>query len=350
MASTLRLRADRPGDIEHAAEILRTGGLVAFPTETVYGLGANALSASAVRRIFAAKGRPSWDPLIVHLSRVQQLPELASIPECLTGRVQSLSAAFWPGPLTLLLPRLPVCPDEVTAGRPLVGVRVPAHPVAQALLRAAGVPIAAPSANRFGHVSPTTAEHVLADLDGQIEAVLDGGASAVGVESTVVDPSLTPMIVYRAGAITVKQLGEVAGVPAMYFQPDTPSGSQRREALPSPGVGLRHYAPGVPLWLTGPSPVELIGAAEQVLSRSQRVCLLLPADWLVELRGPVQVVAWGRWSQPESLAAELFGALRSAENSGAEMVLCPLPPPGGVRDALRDRLQKAATPPAGAIS
>ena len=343
MASTLHLHADRPGDLQQAARILQAGGLVAFPTETVYGLGANALSPAAVRRIFAAKGRPSWDPLIVHLAEARQLPELTAIPERLADRVEALSKAFWPGPLTLLLPRLPVCPDEVTAGRSLVGIRVPAHPVARALLRAAGVPVAAPSANRFGHVSPTTARHVLDDLDGRIEAVLDGGLAEVGVESTVVDPSSTPMLVYRAGAVTLNQLGEVSGVGATYFQPGAADGLQRREALPSPGVGLRHYAPGVPLRLTGPSLLELVTAAEQALSTSQRVCLLMPVDWNVEPRPGVRIVAWGRWSQAETLAAELFGALRSAENSGASVILCPLPPPGGVRDALRDRLQKAAT-------
>ena len=344
MASTLHLDADRPGDLKHAARILQAGGLVAFPTETVYGLGANALSPAAVRRIFAAKDRPPWDPLIVHLAEARQIAELTEIPKAVAGRVEALSAAFWPGPLTLLLPRLPVCPDEVTAGRSLVGIRVPAHPVAQALLRAAGVPVAAPSANRFGHVSPTSAQHVLDDLDGRIEAVLDGGMATVGVESTVVDPSATPMIVYRAGAVTLEQLGKVSGVAAAYFQPGASSDLQQREALPSPGVGLRHYAPGVPLRLTGPSLPELMAAVKLVLPTLRRVCLLLPADWDVQSHPAVQIVPWGRWSQAESLAAELFGALRAAENSGAQMVLCPLPPTGGVGDALRDRLQKAATP------
>lgn len=362
MASTLYLRADRPGDVERAARLLREGGLVAFPTETVYGLGAHALSAPAVRRIFEAKGRPGWDPLIVHLAEARQLRELVAIPDGLAGRVRRLTDALWPGPLTLLLPRLPVCPDEVTAGRPLVGVRVPAHPVAQALLRAAGVPVAAPSANRFGHVSPTTAQHTLDDLDGRIDAVLDGGPAEIGVESTVVDPSPTPMVVYRAGAVTLEALGDVAGAAAEYFQAEL-AGSEasavvcdgrplRREGLPSPGVGLRHYAPEVRLVLTGPSVRALEGALEQALERvgeravaaAESVCVLVPGDWSLAARFGVRSIAWGLWSQPATLAAELFRVLRLAEASGAATILCPLPESGGVGDALRDRLLKAAMP------
>lgn len=343
MPSTLHLHADRPGDIERAAEILQRGGLVAFPTETVYGLGADALSAVAVRRIFAAKERPRWDPLIVHLPDARRLPELAVVAGLLARRVELLAGAFWPGPLTMLLPRGAACPDEVTAGRPLVGIRVPAHPVAQALLRAAGVPVAAPSANRFGHVSPTTARHVLDDLEGRIDAVLDGGPADVGVESTVVDPSPEPMVVYRAGAIPCEALEAATGVAAVHFQPD-PASRQTREALPSPGVGLRHYAPEVRLLLTGPSPGELYEATERGLSQAQRICLLLPMDWPAEAREGVRWVPWGRWSDRDSLAAGLFAALRSAERSGATLILCPLPEPGGVGDALRDRLLKAAMP------
>ena len=175
-------------DLARAAELLRAGGTVAFPTETVYGLGANALDAAAVAKIFAAKQRPDWDPVIVHVEGHEMLERVAEVPAGDEGRVVAkLMEAFWPGPLTLLLPRTAAVPDAVTAGRSLVGVRSPAHPVARELIRLAGVPIAAPSANRFGHTSPTTAAHVLADLDGRIDAVLDGGATSVGVESTVLD-------------------------------------------------------------------------------------------------------------------------------------------------------------------
>src|SRR5215469_13053832 len=171
MLETFRLQAAKQADVERAAELLRAGRLVAFATETVYGLGADALSAEAVARIFAAKQRPAWDPLIVHIASIDQIDGIAMIPDELRPRVECLASAFWPGPLTMLLPKSGAVPDAVTASRPLVGVRIPAHPVAQALLRAAGVPVAAPSANRFGHTSPTTADHVLADLGGRIDAV-----------------------------------------------------------------------------------------------------------------------------------------------------------------------------------
>src|SRR6202789_1147800 len=234
MMQTLRLTST-PEDLARASEILRSGGLVAFPTETVYGLGANALAPAAVARIFAAKQRPAWDPLIVHLASAARLTEVTEIDPALQPRINALSEAFWPGPLTLLLPRAPRIPDSVTAGRPLVGVRIPAHPVALELLRLTRLPIAAPSANTFGHTSPTTAAHVLADLNGRIDAVLDGGATAVGVESTVLDPQR--MIVYRPGAITLDQIEAVCGIPAKLYI--APSSAAPQESLPSPGVGIR---------------------------------------------------------------------------------------------------------------
>ncbi len=345
MTATLHLRAEHPGDLQRAAEILRGGGLVAFPTETVYGLGANALSAEAILRIFDAKGRPPWDPLIVHLAQFEQLAELAHIPEEIEEQVRALAGAFWPGPLTLLLPRVAAVPNAVTAGRPLVGLRVPAHPVAQALLRAAGLPIAAPSANRFGHVSPTTARHVLDDLDGRIDAVLDGGAASVGVESTVLDPAPTPMVIYRAGAVTAETIARVTGVEVQLFHA-VPHGGELADppSLPSPGVGLRHYAPEMTLVLSGPTQDALQAAGDLMRSRGERVCVLLPADWLLNEGAGMQTLAWGRWAEPESLAAGLFGALRSAEQTRATVILCPLPEVGGLRDALRDRLLKAAKP------
>src|ERR1700761_435779 len=195
--------------IATAAAILREGGTVAFPTETVYGLGADALRADAVAKIFAAKQRPGWDPLIVHVSDAAMLREIAAE---VSGNGRRLIDAFWPGPLTLLLPRSSRIPDVVTAGRARVGVRMPQHPVAQALIRASGVPVAAPSANTFGHTSPTSAPHVADDLDGRIDAILDGGAAGEaehGLESTVVDPSGDACIVYRPGVITLEKIREV---------------------------------------------------------------------------------------------------------------------------------------------
>ena len=222
--------------LDRAARLLAAGGLVALPTETVYGLGAHALDRRAVARIFAAKKRPSWDPIIVHVSTVVMAEGLAS---SISEAAYSLMHAFWPGPLTLLLPRGLAIPDEVTSGRPLVGLRMPAHPVALALIRQSGLPIAAPSANLFGHTSPTTADHVLRDLDGRIDAVLDAGPTHLGLESTVLDPTQSPMVIYRPGAITAEQIQAVAG-PVVHYKLNRETAHTPPAALPAPGVGLRH--------------------------------------------------------------------------------------------------------------
>ena len=223
---TERLKAEgvtAAAGIRRAAELLKSGGTVAFPTETVYGLGANALDSAAVGKIFEAKERPGWDPLIVHLADTAMLDRVAAVPEQLHGQVETLAAAFWPGPLTILLPRTSEVPDAVTAGRPLVGVRMPAHPVATDLLRQAGLPVAAPSANRFGKPSPTTAAHVLTDLDGRIDAVLDGGQTTVGVESTVFD--LAARAIYRPGAISAAMLSKVIGEEVHVVTPERTAGA-----------------------------------------------------------------------------------------------------------------------------
>lgn len=343
---TLRLDAMDPEDVARAAALLRGGGLVAFPTETVYGLGGHALDARAVAAIFVAKGRPAWDPLIVHVPSLAEVAEVADITE---ERVQRLAAMFWPGPMTLLLPRTAAVPDAVTAGRPSVGVRVPAHPAAQALLRAAGVPVAAPSANRFGHVSPTTAEHVLADLDGRIDAVLDGGACAVGVESTVLDPAPEPMVIYRPGTVTAAQVEAATGRRVRLFVPRQGLrqglGPQALEpaALPSPGVGLRHYAPEVPVQLTGPSAEALARDVRGLRTSGERVGVLLPIGWRL-LEEVAVVQPWGRWADAASLAETLFAGLRALEGAAVSVIVCPLPEPGDLRDAVRDRLLKAARP------
>src|SRR5215831_16775473 len=242
--------------IAHAAQILRSGGLVALPTETVYGLGANALNESAVARIFDAKQRPSWDPIIVHIAGpALDNPMLKPLATQIPPVAHDLMRAFWPGPLTLLLPRGPAVPDIITSARPLVGIRMPAHPVAFELIRQAGVPIAAPSANVFGHISPTTAAHVLEDLDGKIDAILDAGPTQHGLESTVLDPNQSPMMIYRPGAVTAQQIREIAGPVEIWEEKTLPAAE--REALPSPGVGLRHYAPRARLILIEGTIAEL---------------------------------------------------------------------------------------------
>jgi L-threonylcarbamoyladenylate synthase len=340
MSSTLHLDFSDPTDLSRAATLLRDGGLVAFATETVYGLGANALSAEAVAGIFAAKQRPSWDPLIVHLASVEQLSQVARVPAELAGRVMVLADAFWPGPLTLLLPRSSAVPDAVTAGRGVVGVRVPAHPAARALLAAAGVPVAAPSANLFGHTSPTTAAHVLADLDGRIDAVLDAGPTSIGVESTVLDPTQTPMVLYRPGAVTAAQLTAVTGVAVEVFVPTVET---QPASMPSPGVGIRHYAPRARLVLVeGSLAVLRTALAEAEAAHDGKVGVMLPEDWFVG--GDAVIQRWGRWDDAEALAAGLFAGLRALDDSGVSVILCPVPEAGGIGDAIRDRLQKAARP------
>jgi len=342
---TLHLHASNPTDVARAAEFLRVGRLVAFATETVYGLGANALNPEAVAGIFVAKQRPAWDPLIVHLASAGQLSLITEIPASLTSRISRLTSAFWPGPLTLLLPRSSAIPDAVTAGRELVGVRVPAHPAAHSLLAAAGLPIAAPSANLFGHTSPTTAEHVLADLDGRIDAVLDAGPTAIGLESTVLDPNQTPMLLYRPGAIAAAQLTAATGVSVQLYEP--PTHASAPQSLPSPGVGIRHYAPRARLVLVNPLEqdeleLSLRHPGQFELEAGKTVGLMLPDGW-VALAG-THCFPWGDWVNPESLARNLFTGLRDLDQRGVDVILCPLPPPGGLYDAIRDRLRKAALP------
>ena len=353
---TLHLSVDPPhiqtdeaqAAIAQAAQILRSGGLVALPTETVYGLGANALDPAAVARIFEAKQRPSWDPVIVHiagpvLNNPMLEPLLAKCPPVVYG----LMEAFWPGPLTLLLPRSAAVPDIVTAGRPLVGIRMPAHPVAFEVIRQAGVPVAAPSANIFSHISPTTAAHVLDDLEGKIDAIIDAGPTRHGVESTVLDPTQSPMMIYRPGAVTAKQIREVAGA-VVYYEERMLSPIAAPAALPSPGVGLRHYAPRARLILVEGTLQELTAGLTDAAGRNanDRLGLMLPAElahagFEAPLRGAA-MFDWGHWNAPEELAERLYAGLRALDSEGCTVILCPVPNDEGVGAAIRDRLRKAA--------
>lgn len=346
---TERLEATNPAHITHAAKLLRAGGTVAFPTETVYGLGANALDPFAVEKIFLAKQRPHWDPLIVHIADLDQLPQLAE-PSSRIAR--QLIARFWPGPLTLLLPRTNQVPDAVTAGRALVGVRMPNHPVARALIRQAGVPIAAPSANTFGHTSPTTAQHVLDDLDGRIDAVLDGGPTEVGLESTVVgiesseEEPWNRAVIYRPGGITLAELEAEAGTGAVQLYVAA-SQFLVPESLPSPGVGIRHYAPRAAVLLvnldtTSHRFVEdtLVEAIDTATTEGSRVAVMLPRAWnpsAAALR-----YSWGPWQDHAALARRLYIGLRTLDDAGATAIVCPVPQGRGIAEAIRDRLHKAA--------
>jgi L-threonylcarbamoyladenylate synthase len=330
-----------------AGAILRDGGTVAFATETVYGLGANALDATAIEKIFAAKQRPAWDPLIVHIADVSMLTQVVgNIPPA----ARILMDHFWPGPLTLLMPRHADLPATVTAGRGKVGVRMPAHPVARALICAAGVPIAAPSANTFGHVSPTTAAHVAADLDGRIDAILDSGETTLGLESTVLDTCVDPCILYRPGAITLEQLRAVWPSVAAYADPEVEldtGDAALLSGLPSPGLGMRHYAPRARLVLVESDSARLaehlLAALHQARADDQRTGLMLPREFDPQLRIESEVTyAWGAWNDPVELAQRLFAGLRALDAQCVDVIVCPVPPAEGIGAAIIDRLRKAA--------
>lgn len=325
-----------------AGAILRRGGTVAFPTETVYGLGANALDAAAVARIFEAKHRPGWDPVIVHVAGPEMVERVAAR---LSANARRLAEAFWPGPMTLLVPKRDAVPAAVTAGRPLVGVRMPAHPVALALIRAAGVPVAAPSANRFGHTSPTRAEHVLADLDGRIDAIVDGGETAHGLESTVMEPREDGCVIYRPGVITAEQVRGVCEGTVEYFVPE--EDTREPEALPSPGVGIRHYAPRARMVLvegSGGAQVEAFRRrVMEAVAAGERVGAMVPDRFRAAVEGcGARLFDWGRWDAPEELGQRMYAAMRELDAAGVTVIVCPLPAVEGVGVAICDRLRKSA--------
>ncbi|GAC1656380.1 MAG: L-threonylcarbamoyladenylate synthase [Acidobacteriaceae bacterium] len=326
--------------IIRAGIMLREGKLVAFPTETVYGLGANALNAAAVERIFDAKRRPHWDPIIVHVSDTDMSAALmVHVPETF----DRLQREFWPGPLTLLVRKSDHVPDIVTAGRPNVGLRMPAHPTAQALIRSAGLPLAAPSANLFSRTSPTTASQVREDLNGRIDAVIDYGRASIGLESTVLDLTQSPPVLYRPGAVTRDQIEAVIGPVVVYGHKQEAAANPLRAAgLPSPGVAMRHYAPKARLSIIEGGLVELVAAARQQTTDPEQVGLLVPTDWKVaELKHYVHF-PWGKWGDWDQMAERLFLALRYLDERGVQVILAPLPGDAGIGAALRDRLQKAA--------
>lgn len=329
--------------IAECATILHQGGLVAIPTETVYGLAANALNPAAVMRIFEAKGRPAWDPLIVHVSAFEMVPRVAAEFPALA---QQLTERFWPGPLTLLLPKSTQLPNTVTAGRATVAVRMPAHPVARALIAAADLPLAAPSANRFGRISPTTADHVLSELDGRIDAVLDAGPAEVGVESTVLDPLRTPPLLLRPGGVTREQIEAIVGRVELYSPPGP---TPRPGALASPGLAARHYAPTARLVLVdGERDALLKAARDYVASEGERgnyVGIMAPDNWIddtILAAGGIVLFAWGAWSDWAQIGRNLFAGLRYLDKPGVNVILCPLPSAEGMGLALRDRLMRAA--------
>ncbi len=323
--------APAPEAIGRAAAVLRAGGLVAFPTETVYGLGANALDPAAVARIFTAKGRPANNPLIVHLPTADSVQQVAeSWPET----AQRLAARFWPGPLTLVLPRRARLPATVTGGGPTVAVRVPAHPVALALLRAADLPVAAPSANRSEQVSPTCAEHVLRSLGGRIDLILDGGPAWGGLESTVLDVTCTPPRLLRPGLVAPNEIEAVIGPIARAATADVPAGA----ALASPGMQRRHYAPRAPLECCDGTEVQRrLEALQQERSVIGWLPLRQPAASL-----PARIVVVPMPAEPAAYAAQLYAVLHRLDAAGVERILVELPPDTQEWLAIRDRLRRAS--------
>ena len=343
MAEMIRLSGSADVDavsIARAADVIRAGGLVAFPTETVYGLGAHALDADAVARIFEAKGRPAGDPVIVHVTGASALDGVvATIPE--TAR--ALMQAFWPGPLTLILERGAAVPLRVTAGGPTVAVRVPAHPVAMALLRAAGVPIAAPSANRFSRPSPTTADDVAEDLGDRINMILDGGPSTHGVESTVVDCTTAEPVVLRPGAITIESLrGVLPGISlASRAIVDTAA------VLTSPGTLLKHYAPRAEVRLWTGAPDSLLPALRRdidaQLAAGRRVgVLLVDEDRAAITCASVDLMSLGSVAHLDEAAARLFAALRALDRLGVDVIIARDLGRAGLGLTIWDRLFRAA--------
>ncbi len=313
-------------DIARAVEVLRGGGLVAFPTETVYGLGADATNASAVERIFTAKGRPIGHPLIVHLASAAALDEWAvAVPDV----ARRLADAFWPGPLTMILARADRVADVVTGGRATVGLRVPDHPVALALLDAFGGGIAAPSANRFGQVSPTTAAHVRADLGGDVDQILDGGSSSVGVESTIVDLTGAEPEILRSGGVRVEQITEVLGVAPRVWVGNGPARA--------PGMLAAHYSPAADVVLV--EATDLVASAAGAVAQGRTVGVLAPT---VTDDLPPDVVELEPAGEPASYAQVVYDRLRQADRLGLDVLLVVPPPETGVGVAVNDRLRRAA--------
>lgn len=346
-------------DFEHAAELLREGKLVAFPTETVYGLGGNAYDSTAAARIYAAKGRPSDNPLIVHISCFDEIAPLVSrIPEA----ARKLADRFWPGPMTLIFEKSDRIPKETTGGLDTVAIRMPSHPIANRLIKEAGIPVAAPSANASGRPSTTKAEHVIEDLDGKIDMIIDGGASEIGLESTIVDLTVSPALILRPGYITIEMLREV--IPDIEY--DKAVLKRMRDdtiVAKAPGMKYRHYAPKGDLTIFEGDIKAVSGAIKKAASEKLAeggIVGILTSDELADgYRALVDTKAGSKDSEALSegilyikdigsreneaeIAAGLFDALRFFDEVGAEYVYAEAFTEGGIGQAIMNRLMKAA--------
>lgn len=327
--------------LEEAARILREGGTVIFPTETVYGLGANGLSEEAVRKIYAAKGRPSDNPIILHIAGRDQL--FAIVSE-VTSEAEKLADAFWPGPLTMILPKADSVPDTVTGGLKTVAVRLPEHPVARRLIALSGVPVAAPSANLSGKPSPTCPEHVLQDMDGRVDCILCGDHCSGGVESTVVDMTATPPMVLRPGGVSLEDLQRV--IPGIQLDPGLTE-LDEGSAPKSPGMKYTHYAPNAPMTLYTGAPEKvgpaLRAGAQAAVSQGKRTAVLAVIEHR-ELFGDLDVIFYdlGSEGHPHEAAKLLFNRLRACNTAQVDVILAEGVPEHGVGRAVMNRMRKAA--------
>jgi L-threonylcarbamoyladenylate synthase len=321
--------------LQQAAEILKRGGLLGIPTETVYGLGANGLNETAVANIFKAKGRPQDNPLILHIPDVGWLDRYCEdIPES----AYTLANKFWPGPMTIILKRKPIVPDVVTAGLDTVGMRCPAHALCRKIIAAADVPVAAPSGNTSGRPSPTTAAHMLEDMDGKIDAIMEGGPCCVGVESTIIDLTCTPPRLLRPGGITLEQLREVLG--EVIVDDAVKRGMKEGEKPRAPGMKYRHYAPNAPVTvITGSAEETARYISDHAAPGDGIICFReqLPrfgADYVTMDLGPA--------SDKEEQARRIFDALRQFDHTQVRAIWAQCPDDGGIGLAIANRLNKAA--------
>ena len=333
---TLHL-SDTTEDIRLAADILRDGGLVAMPTETVYGLAANALNGAAVRRIFEAKGRPMDNPLILHVARFEDIERLrlvSHIPE----KARLLAEAFWPGPLTVIMPKGEVIPDEVSAGLDTVAIRIPSHPAARELMLSSGLALAAPSANTSGKPSPTSARHVADDMDGRIEAIVDGGACSVGVESTVLTLVAETPRILRPGIITREQIEAVIG--SIEVDSAVLNQLENNEKASSPGMKYKHYAPKTRVVLLRGDDQKYISYVNRAFAHGMSVAALCYDEDKRGIKAPC--VSMGAMNDEKAQAQELFDALRAVDDLGVDTVYAHCPRAEGVGMALYNRLIRAA--------
>lgn len=337
----LHIENDNDPRLEEAARILRNGGTVIFPTETVYGLGANALSVEAVQRIYKAKGRPSDNPIIIHIAEWPQLYDVVSV---VSLEAEKLAEAFWPGPLTLILPKNKSVPDAVTGGLETVAVRLPEHPIARKLIALSGVPVAAPSANISGKPSPTCADHVIHDMAGRVDCIICGGDSSGGVESTVVDLTVSPPVILRPGGVTLEQLKQV--IPGIHMDPGLADHGD--DLVPkAPGMKYAHYAPNAPMTVyigkTDAVTALMKEAVRTAVAEGKRVAVLGMVENAVCYRDTgAAFFDLGPKDNPHEAARLLFQRLRECNAAGVDIILAEGVAENGIGRAVMNRMRKAA--------